>query len=85
MATNVHWISCGSESLHIIGTCPNCYATNAGLILGTTTTGYAGRITATCVECAMMVDYFVDSTIQRIWKMDPVESRKVNYDQHPAT
>ncbi|HWR70792.1 MAG TPA: hypothetical protein VN415_07015 [Dehalococcoidia bacterium] len=77
----IHWLSCGSESLHIMATCPNCYATEAGLLLGTAATGYAGRITATCVDCGKSVDYYVDANVQKIWKLDPVESKRVPPEQ----
>jgi transcription elongation factor Elf1 len=74
----IHWILCGSESLHILGTCPNCYATESGLLMGTTVTGYAGRITVTCVDCGKSVDYYVDAAVQKVWKLDPVESKRVS-------
>ena len=73
----MRWLSCGTESLHIVGTCPNCYATQGGLLLGTAATGYAGRTTVKCVDCGKSVDYYVDSTVEKIWKLDPVESRRV--------
>jgi hypothetical protein len=74
----LRWLSCGAEILHIIGTCPNCYAAEAGLLFGTATTGYAGRTTATCIDCGKSVDYYVDATVQKVWKLDPVESRRVS-------
>jgi len=77
----LRWLSCGTESSHIIGTCPNCYATQGGLLLGTAATAYAGRITVRCVDCGMSVDYYVDSTVEKIWKLDPVESKRVPMDQ----
>jgi hypothetical protein len=77
----IYWLSCGSESLHIMGTCPNCYASEGGLLLGTTATGYAGRITTTCIDCGKSVDYYVDATAQKMWKLDPVESKRVSPEQ----
>ena len=77
----IHWLSCGSESLHVMGTCPNCYAREGGLLLGTAATGYAGRITATCADCGKSVDYYVDATVQKLWKLDPVESKSVTLSQ----
>ena len=74
----IRWILCGSETLHVLGTCPNCYATESGLLMGTMVTGYAGRITATCVDCGKSVDYYVDAAIQKVWKLDPVESKRVS-------
>ena len=73
----IYWLSCGSESLHIMETCPNCYAREGGLLLGTAATGYAGRIAAACVDCGKTVDYYVDATVQQIWKLDPVQSKRV--------
>jgi hypothetical protein len=46
--------------------------------MGTMVTGYAGRITATCVDCGKSVDYYVDAAIQKVWKLDPVESKRVS-------
>ena len=60
-----------------MGACPNCYATESGLLLGTTAAGYAGRIAATCVDCGKSVDYYVDATEQKIWRLDPVESKRI--------
>jgi len=34
----LRWLSCGTGSSHIVGTCPNCYATQGGLLLGTAAT-----------------------------------------------
>jgi hypothetical protein len=77
----MRWLSCGTESLHIIGTCPNCYATQGGLLLGTAANAYAGRITVRCVDCGMSADYYVDSTVEKIWKLDPVESKSIPLNQ----
>lgn len=76
----MRWLSCGTGSVHIVGTCPDCYATQGGLLLGTAATGYAGRITAKCVDCGKTIDYYVDSSIEKIWKLDPVESKGVKLD-----
>jgi hypothetical protein len=47
------------------------------LLLGTAATGYAGRISARCVDCGKSIDYYVDSTVEKIWKLDPVESKAI--------
>jgi len=47
------------------------------LLLGTAAAGYAGRTTAKCVDCGKSIDYYVDSTVEKIWKLDPVESKAV--------
>ena len=80
----IRWILCGSENLHILGTCPNCYATESGLLMGTTVTGYAGRITATCVDCGKSVDYCVDAAVQKVWNMNPVESKTTHLERRLA-
>jgi hypothetical protein len=49
--------------------------------LGTAASGYAGRITATCVDCGKSEDYYVDATVQKMWKLDPVESKRVPPEQ----
>jgi len=49
-------------------------------MLGTAASGYAGRITAKCVDCGKSVDYYVDSTVEKIWKLDPVESKGVKIE-----
>jgi hypothetical protein len=57
----MRWLSCGTGNMHIVGTCAGCYGTQGGLLLGTFATGYAGRISAKCVDCGKAIDYYVDS------------------------
>ncbi len=54
------------------------------MLLGTAATGYAGRITATCVDCGKSVDYYVDANVQKIWELDPVESKGISPEQKLA-
>jgi len=73
----MRWLSCGTGNVHIVGTCPDCYATQGGLVLGTAASGYAGRVTAKCVDCGKNIDYYIDAGQEKIWKLDPVESKGV--------
>lgn len=73
----MYWVPCGTENLHIMGACPNCYTTQGGLLLGTATKGYAGKITANCIDCGKAVDYYIDCGAEEIWMLEPVESRGV--------
>ena len=77
----MRWLSCGTGSVHIVGTCAGCYTTQGGLLLGTFATGYAGRISAKCIDCGKTIDYYVDSTVEKIWRLDPVESKRVPLEQ----
>jgi len=77
----MHWLSCGTRSMHIVGACTGCYGTQGGLLLGTFATGSAGMISAKCVDCGKTADYYVDSTAGKVWRMDPVESKRVPLDQ----
>ena len=77
----MRWLSCGTGSLHIVGTCPGCYATQGGLLLGTAATDYAGRISAKCVDCGKSMDYYVDAAVEKIWNMNPVESKGISTEQ----
>ena len=71
----VRWMVCGAGNVHIVGPCPNCYATHGGLLLGTVASTYKGRITATCLDCGKSVDYYVDAHEEKIWRLEPVEAR----------
>ena len=80
----LRWLSCGTGSVHIIGACPDCYATQGGLLLGTVATDHVGRISAECVDCGKSIDYYVDSSVEKIWKLDPVESRAIPLERRLA-
>jgi hypothetical protein len=77
----VRWLSCGTGNMHIVETCAGCYGTQGGLLLGTFATGYAGRISAKCVDCGKAKDYYVDSTVGNVWRLEPVESKGVPLEQ----
>lgn len=77
----MRWLSCGTGSIHIVGTCPQCYATKGGLLLGTAATGYAGRISTKCLECGKMIDYYVESAVEKIWKLEPMDSKGIHLDR----
>jgi hypothetical protein len=50
------------------------------LLLGTAAAGFAGRISAKCVDCGKNIDYYIDAAQEKIWKLDPVESRGVRVE-----
>lgn len=77
----MRWLSCGTGNMHIVGTCAGCYGTQGGLLLGTFATGYAGRVSAKCVDCGKAADYYVDSSVEKVWRLDPVESKRVPLEQ----
>lgn len=76
----MRWLSCGTGSMHIVATCPQCYATQGGLLLGTVGNGYAGRVSAKCDDCGKAMDYYIESAEQKVWKLDPVDSKAVRLD-----
>lgn len=71
----MRWLECGAGSIHIVGPCPDCYATQGGLLLGTAAGTYRGRLTARCIDCGKAIDYYVDSPEGRIWMLQPIESK----------
>ena len=77
----LRWLACGAGNLHIVGPCPDCSATQGGLILGTVASTYRGRITARCVDCNKTVDFYVDAHEEAIWKMEPVEARGLRVEE----
>jgi hypothetical protein len=71
----MRWLECGSGSVHVVGPCPDCYATQGGLLLGTVASSYKGRVTAQCLDCNRSVDYYVDAQEEMIWRLEPVEAK----------
>jgi len=71
----MRWLECGSGSVHVVGPCPECYATQGGLLLGTVASSYKGRVTAKCLDCSRSVDYYVDAQEEMIWRLEPVEAK----------
>jgi hypothetical protein len=71
----MRWLECSSGSIHIVGPCPECYTTQGGLIMGTVSSSYKGRVTAKCLDCGKSVDYYVDATEGKIWKLEAMEAR----------
>lgn len=74
----MRWLACGGGHIHILGTCPDCYATQGGLLIGTVATTHKGRVTALCVDCGKAVDYYVDAKDEKMWKLEPIEARGVS-------
>lgn len=73
----MRWLACGGGNIHILGTCPDCYATQGGLLLGTVASTHKGRVTALCSDCGNAVDYYVDAKDEKMWKLEPIEARGV--------
>ena len=71
----MRWLECGSGSVHVVGPCPDCYANQGGLLLGTVASSYKGRVTAQCIDCGRSVDYYVDAQEEMIWRLEPVEAK----------
>jgi len=76
----LRWLVCGGGNLHIVGPCPSCYSTQGGMILGTVASTFKGRISAKCVDCTTIVDYYVDANEEKIWKLEPVEAKGMHVD-----
>lgn len=71
----MRWLACGAGSIHIVGPCPDCYATQGGLLMGTVASTHKGRVTTICLDCNKTVDYYVDAHEEKIWKLDPIEAK----------
>lgn len=77
---NLRWLVCGAGNLHIVGRCPNCYASQGGLLLGTVSGIYKGRVTASCLDCNTVEDYYVDAPEEKIWKLEPVTAKGLHVE-----
>jgi len=73
----LRWLVCGSGNVHVVGPCPDCYATQGGLLLGTVASTYKGRIAARCVDCGKTEDYYVDANEGKIWRLDEIIAKGV--------
>lgn len=62
------------------GHLPTVLCPKGGLLLGTVGNGYAGRMAAKCVDCGKAMDYYIESAEQKVWKLDPVDSKGVHLD-----
>jgi len=80
VSMQLRWLVCGQGNVHIVGPCPDCYATEGGLILGTVASTYKGRITAKCVDCGKTMDYYVDASEGRIWRLEPVDAKGMHVE-----
>ena len=67
-------LDCGVVHMHIIGPCPSCFTTQDGLLMGTVTSNYKGRVTAECIDCNKTFDFYVDAQERNIWKMELIET-----------
>lgn len=71
----MRFIACEAGYVHIIGSCPNCYHAQGGLLLGTVANNYAGRVHTVCMDCDMTVDYYIDAKEEKLWKLESVETK----------
>ena len=71
----MRWIACGAGNLHIVGPCPECYASEGGLLVGTVANTHKGRVHTVCLDCNMAVDYYTDAKEEKLWKLEPVEAK----------
>jgi hypothetical protein len=71
----MRWLECGAGSVHIVGPCPDCYATQGGMLLGTVAGTYKGRVTGRCLDCNKVLDYYVDASEGKMWLMEPIEAK----------
>jgi len=78
--TTVRWFVCQVGNLHVTGPCPDCYASQGGLLGGTLLTKDRGRVTTKCANCGKTVDYYVDSLEEKSWRLEPVELTRVSTD-----
>ena len=69
---NLRWLVCGAGNLHIVGPCPDCYASQGGLLLGTVASSFKGRVSAKCLDCGKVEDFYVDAQEEKIWRLEPV-------------
>ncbi|MBL7119773.1 MAG: hypothetical protein ISS53_03715 [Dehalococcoidia bacterium] len=74
----LRWLVCGTGNVHVVGPCPNCFATQSGLLLGTVSSTYKGRVMAKCVDCGKTEDYYVDGNEGKIWRMDEIVVKGVH-------
>ena len=68
-------LPCGVGNVHLVGPCYNCYVSQGGLMIGTVAKTHKGRVIAKCLDCGKTVDYYVDAQAEKIWKLEPIESR----------
>ena len=71
----MRWLACGAGNVHLLSSCPKCYATQGGLLVGTISSTHKGRVTALCLDCGYAVDYYVDAQEEKIWKLESIEAK----------
>lgn len=70
-------IACDAGNVHVIGPCPKCYDDQGGLLLGSVTNIYEGRVQTVCLDCNETVDYYIDARKEQLWWLEPVEGRGI--------
>ncbi len=71
----MRWLECSGGNIHLVGPCPTCFEQGGGLIVGTVSSSYKGRITAKCFDCGEMQDYYVDAQEGKVWKLEEIEAK----------
>ena len=69
----VYWLECEGGHIHVAASCPDCSASQDGLLLGTLAVKAEGRIPARCPDCGAVVDYYIEVYDRKLWKLEPVE------------
>lgn len=79
MVMPMRWIKCpavpAGGNIHLIGPCPNCSDSKGGLLIGTVSGSFKGRITAECLECGTVVDFYIEAEEGNVWRLEPVEAK----------
>ena len=70
-------ITCDAGNVHVIGPCPKCYDDQGGLLLGSVSNVFEGRVQTVCMDCSEAVDYYIDAKKEQLWKLEPVEGRGI--------
>lgn len=71
-------IACDAGNVHVIGPCPKCYDAEGGLLLGSVSNVFEGRVQTACMDCAEVVDYYIDAKKEQLWKLEPIEGRGIS-------
>ena len=71
----MRWLACSSGTAHILGPCPECHDIQGGLLFGTVSTNYKGRVHTICIDCEKTVDYYTDAKEEKLWKLESVETK----------
>ena len=73
----MRWLECSGGNVHLVGPCPECPPDKGGLLVGTVSSSYKGRVTAKCVDCDAVLDYYVDAQEGKVWRLELIDARGV--------